>query len=248
MKSYTIIMRPIVVNDHGGLVFFSATCGLKGAVETSTSGASVHSLLWDAGYSAAPFCMAMNLKSIRETLNRDFKKDPVSRGKATLVFFGLMVIVPIFIFSIGPDTADPNTPTPNDSGLSFICSKQEGSHNASYYFVETVGAVDQMIKLPNQITDVTIRMSRISSKGGWDNNSLCDSSSIDLPENEWRTLTIGSDCGVGASISACDANVVSDSVGVSAVHLFPLVNGYYSGAAGKIEKGTLVKITGVPIK
>lgn len=101
-------MRPIVVNDHGGLVFFSATCGLKGAVETSTSGASVHSLLWDAGNSAVPFC-------ITACTMEKFKKEL----KEALKLLGIVIIsIPVFFAglygfaSVMADIFDkPNTQT-----------------------------------------------------------------------------------------------------------------------------------------
>ena len=149
----------------------------------------------------------------------------------------------------GTNSSTTNVMVSNSSEkLSFICSKEEGSQTVSYYFVKTVGAIDQIIQLPVSLTDVTIQMSRISSKGGWDTQSLCTANVMDLPEAEWRTLSIGSDCGIGASISACDVDTTTDGKGIKSIRLFPLVNGFYSGASEKIEKGTLIKIIGVPTK
>lgn len=233
-----MIMRPIVVNDHGGLVFFSATCGLKGAVETSTSGASVHSLLWDAGYSAAPFCIAM-------ALIRQNELTPDQKKKATFAILVIMVAVPIIIFSIsgGGDSSQPPSQS-SGQAVSYLCSKNERNNSIFYYLVNSISSIDSRLNLPITIIDVTVEMSRYPSKSGWDTNALCDPNKIDLPESDWRTLSIGSDCGVGASIAACDIDTIANDRGVTGLHLFPLKNGYYSGASGKVEKGTLIKVAG----
>ena len=62
LQGAILTMRPIVLNKHGGFCLYGSICGLKGAVETSINGASVHSLLWDAGSSPVPFCFARKMK------------------------------------------------------------------------------------------------------------------------------------------------------------------------------------------
>lgn len=83
-------------------------CGLKGAVETSTNGASVHSLLWDAGYSAVPFCVAylsdFNFMYIQEQKKVSFWKQNIKempmwqRILILPVMIGLFVVV-LFLLS-----------------------------------------------------------------------------------------------------------------------------------------------------
>ena len=58
----------------------SSICGLKGAVKTSTNGASYISLLWDAGNLAVPFCISGCLKLLafkQKFMSNWFKYDGV---------------------------------------------------------------------------------------------------------------------------------------------------------------------------
>jgi hypothetical protein len=238
MKRDIIMSLPIVSNVHGGSCLFGSICGLKAAVETSTNGASVHSLLWAAGYSAAAFCIAMALIKQNE-LTPDQKK------KATFAVLILMIAIPIVIFSIS-DNGGSSEPANHSSGqsISYICSKNERDYSISYYLVNSVLVIDTTIILPNTITDITIEMSRFPSKSGWDTNALCDPKKIDLPESDWRILSIGSDCGVGTAITACDIDTIKNDQGITGLHIFPLKNGYYSSTSGKVERGTLIKVSG----
>lgn len=228
---------PIVSNVHGGSCLFGSICGLKAAVETSTNGASVHSLLWAAGYSAAAFCIAMALIRQKE-LTHDQKK------KATFAVLILMIAIPIVIFSISGDGSnEPNT-QPSGQSITYLCSKNERDYSIFYYLVKSVSVIDTTITLPKTITDITAEISRYPSKSGWDTNALCDPNKIDLPESNWKILSIGSDCGVGATIAACDIDTIKNARGITGLHIFPLKNGYYSSTSGKVERGTLIKVSG----
>lgn len=237
MKSDILNLRPIVVNRHGGLAFYGSICGLKGAVETSTNGASVHSLLWDAGYSAVPFCIDM-------ALIRQHELTPEQKKKATIAVLILMVVIPIVIFSIsGEESNEPNTQSSGQS-ITYLCSKSERDYSIYYYLVNSVSVIDTTITLPKTITDITAEISRYPSKSGWNTDALCDPNKIDLPESNWKILSIGSDCGVGATIAACDIDTIKNSRGITGLHIFPRKNGYYSSTSGKVERGTLIKVSG----
>ncbi len=239
MKSAILNLRPTVLNICTGyLPFCGSNCGLKGA-------AILHNWLpcaiQDCGSQAlaVPFCIsACDMDKFKKELKNAFK------------LLSIFVIgIPVFLAALYGFASlmanNSNAPDVNKGVISFICSKQEGAKNISYYLVNTVSAVDQTIQFSNPLRDVAVQMSRISNKGGWDTQSLCTPNVMDLPEAEWQTLSIGSDCGVGASISACDAETITTSNGVQIIRLFPLVNGLYSGTAGSIKKGALIKITGV---
>lgn len=245
MKPYIIISLPIVSNVHGGSCLFGSICGLKAAVETSTNGASVHSLLWAAGYSAAAFCIsARDMKTLREKLNSNFEADPILRKRIAITLGVGTLILLIWIFNSGSQSSSANSAYQNSDAISFICSKKKDDVSISYYLVNSVAVVGKTVSLPSILTDLTVKMSRYPSKSGWDTNALCDPNKIDLPESDWRILSIGSDCGVGAAIAACDIDTIASDRGVTGLHIFPLKNGYYSGASGKVERGTLIKVTG----
>lgn len=243
-------MRPTVLNICTGyLPFCGSNCGLKGA-------AILHNWLpcaiQDCGSQAlaVPFCItARTMEKFKKELKNAFKLLLIVVIGIPVFFAGLYGFASMmaYIFNDTGSKAE-NVSGVSSQNLSLICSKEEGSQIVSYYFIETVSAVDQTIQFPKSLRDVTIQMSRISNKGGWDNKSLCTPNVLDLPQEQWRMLSVGSDCGIGASISACDADTIKGDRGIEAVKLFPLVNGLYSGAAGMIEKGTLIKITGLPSK
>jgi hypothetical protein len=245
MKSAILNLRPISSSTCTGyLPFYGSNCGLKGA-------AILHNWLPCAIQAcgtqalAVPFCIsACNMKSFREKLNNNFEADPVLRKRVAIALSVGTLLLLIFIFSTGSSNAPTNTPTQSNGEISLLCSKETDEITTHYYLVNTVGVVGKTLSLPGALTDLTVQMSRYPSKSGWDTNALCDPNKIDLPESDWRILSIGSDCGVGASIAACDIDTIANDRGVTGLHLFPLKNGYYSGASGKVEKGTLIRVSG----
>jgi hypothetical protein len=178
------------------------------------------------------------------TLIRQHELTPDQKKKATFAVLILMVALPVVIFSISGN--GPSEPTTQLSGqsVSYLCSKNERDYSVSYYLVNSVSVIDTTITLPKTITDITAGMSRYPSKSGWDTNALCDPNKIDLPESDWKILSIGSDCGVGASVAACDIDTIRNDQGITGLHIFPLKNGYYSSTSGKVERGTLIKVSG----
>jgi len=133
--------------------------------------------------------------------------------------------------------------------LSFICSKPENSHTSFYYLITSRCPTNQSFILPEKITDVTVRLSTIQGKAGWDTNFLCSpETEFDLPFYQWQILTVGSDCGLGAEVSPCDTNFISDSTGVTGIVVFPDIKGYVSGIWKYCKKDALLKITGKVVK
>ncbi|MEK7604897.1 MAG: hypothetical protein AAB478_00015 [Patescibacteria group bacterium] len=182
--------------------------------------------------------------NFREKLNNNFEADPILRKRIIISVLVGAVILLIWIFNSGSSGESTNTPPQTNGEISFLCSKEVGNFITHYYLVNSVGVVGKTLNLPSAITDITAQMSQYPSKSGWDTNALCNRDIIDLPKGDWRVLSIGSDCGVGASIAACDIDTIANDRGVTGLHIFPLKNGYYSGASGKVEKGTLIKISG----
>lgn len=105
-----------------------------------------------------------------------------------------------------------------DSGEKFnlLCSKKEkDGYTTTYYEVLNAKKGDYLV-LDKKIADVTVSVSKITSSGGWDKDSLCSpDSQVDLAASDWEVLTIGRDCGFGASVESCDINSVEDSKGMS---------------------------------
>lgn len=185
-------------------------------------------------------------------------KTPLTGKQGALVVLGvlvLMIIIGIFVGSSvenGGGQYSKKTPTPQSaepSFISFICSKSENSHKAYYYFVKHL-TTNESLPLTEKIIDVTVRISTIrNDRENWDINFLCSPKNIDLPAYQWTVLTAGSDCGLGADISPCDVDFISDGTGVTDIKIAPQVGGYTSGVAVKfIKRGALLKVTGQPAK
>ncbi len=244
MKSDILNLRPIVSNICTGyLPFYGSNCVLKGA-------AILHNWLpcaiQDCGSQAlaVPFCISACNMNLREKLNNNFEADPVLRKRIAITLGVGTLILLVWIFNSGSQSSPATSLYQNSDDISFVCSKEVDGYTINYYLVDSVAVVGKTVSLPSTLTDLMIKMSRYPSKSGWDTNALCDPDKIDLPEIDWRMLSIGSDCGLGAAIAACDIDTIANDRGVTGLHIFPLKNGYYSGASGKVERGTLIKVTG----
>lgn len=134
--------------------------------------------------------------------------------------------------------------------LSFICSKPENSHTSFYYLItDYTCPTNQSFTLPEKITDVTVRLSTIQGKTGWDTSFLCSpETKFDLPSYQWQILIPGKDCGLGAKVSPCDIDFISDNTGVTGIVVFPDIKGYVSGVWKYCKKDALFKITGKIVK
>lgn len=245
MKRDIINSLPTSLNICTGyLPFYGSNCGLKGA-------AILHNWLPCAIQScgqqalAVPFCIsACDMKTFRERLNNNFEADPILQ-KRIMITLGIgTLILLVWIFNSGSQSSPVNSAYQNSGEISSICSKKKDDISISYYLVNSVAVVGKTVSLPSTLTDLTVKMSRYPSKSGWDTNTLCDPNKIDLPESDWRILSIGSDCGAGAAIAACDIDTIVSDRGITGLHIFPLKNGYYSGVSGKVERGTLIRVTG----
>lgn len=134
--------------------------------------------------------------------------------------------------------------------LSFICSKPENSHTSFYYLINSYCPTNQIFPLLEKITDVTVRLSTIQGKTGWDIQFLCSpETKFDLPSYQWQILTAGADCGLGAAIRPCNINFISDSTGVTGIIISPDIKGYTTRIMGEYcKKDALLKVTGKIVK
>lgn len=244
MKRDIINSLPTSLNICTGyLPFYGSNCGLKGA-------AILHNWLPCAIQScgqqalAVPFCISACNMNLREKLNSNFEADPILRKRIAITLGVGTLILLIWIFNSGSQSSPANSAYQNSDAISFICSKKKDDISISYYLVNSVAVVGKTVSLQSTLTDLTVKMSRYPSKSGWDTTALCDFNKIDLPEADWRMLSIGSDCGMGAAIMACDIDTIANDRGITGIYIFPLKNGYYSDASGKVERGTLIKVTG----
>lgn len=133
----------------------------------------------------------------------------------------------------------------NQKSFKFLCSKDEGKgYVTDYYEVGTAKMRDHLL-LKNKITDLTIYISKVTSVGGWNTESLCGKDFLDLPQRDWEMLIPGKDCGAGALIEPCDLDTVSDSKGVTEFIFGPEINGYISETINSLfKKGVLIKVNG----
>jgi hypothetical protein len=154
------------------------------------------------------------------------------------------IIIFVVVISVVSDSSKKlasNSPTPN--GFKLLCSKKESDGHGTDYF-EVLGAKpgDHLV-LNKKITDVTVSISKITSSGGWDTNSLCGSDSlVDLAQSDWQILTIGEDCGYGATVEACDFTAVEDPKGINELVLNSKEALIY------FARGHLVRITSILVK
>jgi len=178
--------------------------------------------------------------------------------KKGVLFYIILIIIFGYIslrgfFFLAEQISQPTSEKPAEGlpkFLSFICSKPENSLTSFYYLITSYCPTNQSFTLPEKITDVTVRLSTIQGKAGWDTNFLCSpETEFDLPSYQWQILTVGSDCGLGAKISPCDTNFISDSTGVTGIIIRPDIKGYTSGVMGKYcKKDALLKVTGKIVK
>lgn len=170
------------------------------------------------------------------------------------VLFGIFVVVLIFMFIFSAagnvETNAPVNSQPSaNSSFSFLCSKRTTDGHLDSYFTISSGFTPATLSLHGKIKDVTVRLSKGAGTGEWDTNFLCSpESSFDLAASDWKVLTIGSDCGLGAAVDPCDVEAMSDATGVSGFVFGKSVNGYVTRVIGDyFGKGALIKVSGIPI-
>lgn len=200
------------------------------------------------------------VKEIRAKM--DAQVAAYQKNQRIIAIVGLSIVL-VFIVIIGVavsgDSQSPSssasqvqpqqTPQVQASHFSYLCSRQEkAGHTASYYLVNGYGG--GTFSLNQKLTDVTVRVSTIRNEPeNWDTAVLCKADSLDLPASEWEVLAAGSDCGLGASKSPCDADFIADARGVTGIIIAPQLNGYTSKTAiDYAKKGALIKVTGIPVK
>ncbi len=165
--------------------------------------------------------------------------------KTVLMVIGIAFVIFVIFLLIFDDSSEKNRSAKREA-VSYICSRAEGDHVSDYYLINEMLDVGSPHRLPlrQKVTDVTIRVSTIA--GEWSTSQLCDSAVLDLPDSQWRILTIGKDCALGAAVEPCDiSDSESDAAGLSAITL-------EQKGTNKLpifyRKDALLKVTGNPVK